>query len=73
VGSVISGTVSVVVAAEARTTIQWATGRKLQIDFDFTVYASASVQACIGGRWFHLCKSISVSIPMRVEYPVQIG
>ncbi|MEY9699511.1 hypothetical protein ABIE71_002254 [Bradyrhizobium diazoefficiens] len=70
---VISVTVSIVVAAEARATIQWASGSKLQIDFDFTVYASASAQACIGGRWFHLCKSISVSIPMRVHYPVQLG
>ncbi|WP_370146127.1 hypothetical protein [Bradyrhizobium elkanii] len=70
---VISVTVSVVVAAEARTTIEWTTGSKVNIDFDFTVYASASAQACIGGRWFHLCKSISVSIPMRVHYPVQIG
>ena len=70
---VISVTVSIVVAAEARTTIEWTKGSKVNIDFDFTVYASASAQACIGGRWFHLCKSISVSVPMRVHYPVQLG
>jgi hypothetical protein len=70
---VISVSVSIVVAAEARATLHWAAGSKAQIDFDFTVYASASAQACIGGRWFHLCKSISVSIPMRVHYQIPIG
>jgi hypothetical protein len=84
---IISVTVSIVVAAEARTTIGWTTSAvpvlngipgapppgKTEIDFDFTVWASVSAQACIGGRWFHVCKSIGVSVPMRVSYRIQLN
>ncbi|MFH1982727.1 MAG: hypothetical protein ABIL58_12865 [Pseudomonadota bacterium] len=39
----------------------------------FRVYARASARACIGKKWFKICKSISVSVPMQVHYDLKLG
>ncbi|WP_133512017.1 hypothetical protein [Candidatus Thiosymbion oneisti] len=42
------------------------------IRVDFLLYARASARACIGSGWFKLCKSISVSVPMRARYDLSL-
>lgn len=42
------------------------------IRIDFLLYARASARACIGSGWFKLCKSISVSVPMRARYDLRL-
>ncbi len=48
-----------------------APGRPM-IRVDFLLYARASARACIGSGWFKLCKSISVSVPMRARYDLRL-
>jgi len=42
------------------------------IRVDFLFYARANARACIGSGWFKLCKSISVSVPMRARYDLNL-
>ena len=48
-----------------------ASGRPV-VRVDFLLYARASARACIGSGWFKICKSISVSVPMRARYDLQL-
>jgi hypothetical protein len=81
---VISIDIDIVIGAEAGVAITWASnddwrqklfpgpgsdsGRHIVLHFNFTVYASASASACIRLGFAKICKRISVSIPMRVQY-----
>ncbi len=76
---IISISVDVMVSAEASMTLAWqaknqnllpgvASGGPMTLQIDFTVYASASASACIRLGFVHICRGISVTIPMRAAY-----
>ncbi len=77
---IISISIDITIGAEASATIAWASdaayaglvgapgGGKAQLRIEFTVYASASASACIRLGFVHLCRGISVTIPMRASY-----
>jgi hypothetical protein len=84
---IISASVDVTVSAEAQATARWiqaasyaalpgffgtAPGR-LELKFDFTLYASVSASACIRLGFASICKGISVTIPMHAGYALAVG
>lgn len=85
---IISIDVDICIGAEAGVAITWAkdeqwrqslfpnmggdSGSEIIIHFHFTVYASASASACLRLGFITVCKGISVSIPMRVDYALSL-
>jgi hypothetical protein len=85
---IISVSIEIMLSAEARAVLAWSAmpeeykliggddsvgPNKVQLTLDLTLYASASAEACIGGGWFRLCKSISVSIPLRYQMALELN
>jgi hypothetical protein len=56
-----SGTLPAVAGAE-----------RMRLTAEFIVYARASARACIGRGWFKICKSISVTLPLRFAYSTTV-
>lgn len=82
---IISISVDVMVSAEASATVAWLAagqaptllpdatpGAPARLRIDFTVYASASASACIRLGFVHICRGISVTIPMRAAFSLPL-
>lgn len=84
---IISVSIRVVASAEARVSLIWkhdprlalptsGTGgtstppTRLQLDFNLT--ARASARACIGRKWFRICKGVSVTVSMPFRQEIEL-
>lgn len=85
---IISIDIDICIGAEASITLSWSSpalcasgppllpgeecSDKITLDFQFTVYASVRASACIRVGFVKLCKSVTASIPMRVNYQLKL-
>jgi len=59
--------------AQQKLTQGEAVPRDVYLEIRFTVVASISASACIGGRWFRVCMGVSVSVPMTVNTSLKLA
>jgi hypothetical protein len=71
---IISVTLDIVASAEARGTLDWqASTGHAELQLDFQLYVELGAQACVGGGWFKICRSISIDFEMDFTQRIQIG
>ena len=82
---IISVRIEISLGAEASATITWGTSQQsipppaslpaphTKVKLDMMVWAHAEAKACIGGGWFKICASISVTLPLEYSFEFQLN
>ncbi|MQA38934.1 hypothetical protein [Rugamonas aquatica] len=65
---VISVRIHVCASAEISLTLSWQAGGATTLALRAELYVSASAEACVGGGWFKLCRSIRVGLSIPVTH-----
>jgi len=68
---VISVRVYVCASAEVSLVLTWQKGQSTSLALRAELYVSASAEACVGGGWFKLCRSISVGLSIPATHNLE--
>ncbi len=69
---VISVRVYVCASAEISLVLTWERGQPTILALRAELYVSASAEACVGGGWFKVCRSIRVRLSIPVTYQLKL-